>query len=421
MDLTDEANSMKSTSNRKVLIIEPCAYGHHGPYVRWMAAGLAERGFDVTLITLAETVTHPSMQEIEKISFGEGGGSLRLIGAVPHGALPSGEMGSVLSLVAREQAYWRLFRAWYKAYAGSARPDVVFLPYLDYCLYAIGVLGSPFGDCPWVGLAMRPSFHYRAMGIKAPRPALAGIKKALFFRVLRNRYLLRLLTIDESLAGYLGDTRKFSGKVAFFPEPAEFGELPAPDEAKRKLGITPERKLILLYGAVTARKGVIELLRALATPGFPSGIDVLVAGEVRESGIADLLSESWVRALQESGQLKFIDRFIEVAEEPVLFAAADIVWLGYRGHYNASGLLVQAASAGCPVLACKKGLLDWQTERHSLGRVVNPANSAEVAAAVDALLREQMRKQVNHGYADTWRPPSFSEAQDALAQALMAI
>ncbi len=348
-------NGMAPAPSPKVLIFEPHANGHHGPYLHWMAIGLAERGFEVTIVTLPETMAHPSMQALMKTASNAGVGSLHLVATAAPIALPSGAMEGAAGLIGRERTYWRLFRVWYKAHTDRVRPDVVFLPYMDYCLYMIGLRGSPFGSTPWVGLAMRPSFHYRSMGVLAPRPALAGVKKTLFSRTLHNRYLRRLFTIDEPLANYLVDTPRASGKVAFFPEPAEFGELPSRSEAKRKFGMVPERKVILLYGAVTARKGVVELLRAVAAPGFPPVVDVLLAGKVVEPGIQELLAESWVRTLCDAGRLKIIDRFIGSAEEPELFSAADIVWAGYRGHYNSSGILAQAASAGRPLLACEIG------------------------------------------------------------------
>lgn len=404
----------------KVLIFEPHANGHHGPYLHWMAVGLAERGFEVTIVTLTETMVHPCMLALAKAEPNAhyGGGALRVVATEAPIALPSGAMGGIISLATREWAYWRLFHGWYRAHAAHVRPDVVFLPCMDYCLYIIGLFGSPFDDCPWVSLAMRPSFQYRSMGILAPRPAFAGVKRALFFRVLHNQHLKQLLTIDEPLAHYLADISEVAGKVSFFPEPAELGDLPAPAEAKRMFGVASERKVILLFGAISGRKGVFELVRALASPRFPPMVDVLLAGKVQEPAIRELLAEAWVRTLYEAGRLKVIDRFIEPTEEPALFAAADIVWAGYRGHYNASGILVQAAKAGCPLLACEEGVIGWQTRRHGLGRTVNPTNPAEVCAAVAALLTEGAEKPADARSVSIWSPPSFSEAQDALAYAL---
>lgn len=402
-----------------VLILEPNVDGHHGPYLQWMAAGLVDRGFEVTVVTLPEALAHPALKALEKTALNDGMGSLRLVAGAVSSTLPSGPIGNMTALAIGQFAYWRLFRAWYRSHADHVRPDVIYLPYLDYCLYAIGLLGSPFGRCPWVGLTMRPSFHYHSLGVIAPRPAQAGFKRLLFLRALYNRHLRRLLTIDEPLASYLSHRWPLGSKATFFPEPGEFGMLPAQDEAKRSFGLAPDRKLILLYGGLTARKGVGELLRAMDTPGFPAMVDVLLAGRVADPLIQNILNESRITALRGQGRVKVIDRFIDSAEEPVLFAAADIVWVGYRGHYNASGVLVQAATAGRPVLACEEGVLGWQTRRHGLGRTVNPADIGAVVATIDALLREHpVDNPGSHRSSTGWYTPTFSEAQDALATAL---
>ena len=131
---------------------------------------------------IPESMEHPSFRALaesnEKMRIAPVSGS-------PNETSARGGLDSIV----REFTYWRFFRKCYKHISADSRPDVVFVPYLDYCLYAIGLLGSPFVNCPWVGLAMRPSFHYQATGVVAPKPALASIKKRLFFRLLRNRNL----------------------------------------------------------------------------------------------------------------------------------------------------------------------------------------------------------------------------------------
>lgn len=412
--------TMLSSRHMRALVFEPHSDGHHGPYLHWMVTGLVDRGFEVTIITLPETLVHPSMQTLTSTASTEGAGSLRLIGDATSITLPSGATGGAAGITAREYAYWRLFRAWYKAYAATLRSDVVYLPYLDYCLYAIGLLGSPFGDCPWVGLTMRPSFHYRSMGVEAPKPNFAWIKEILFFRMLRRRSLKCLLTIDEPLAAYIEAMPLNAEKVVFYPEPAELGELPEPSAARQKLSMSPSRKLVLLYGAIAARKGVVELLQALAEPGFPTAVDVILAGKVVEPAIQKMLNESWVCNLIGQGRIKVIDRYIDPSEESTLFAAADIVWVGYRGHYNSSGILAQAVNAGRPVLACKGGVLGWQTRRHGLGLTVNPTDKAAVATAIGALLVSLSEKAARSNQAKPWRPATFDAAQDMLAHVLSA-
>ncbi len=401
----------------KVLVFEPHATGHHGPYLEWMVSGLVERGFTVDVVTLPETAVHPSFQALARIAKSGVANPPRIIYCSPAGFSLSRTDGSA-GLIMRELRYWRLFDAWHRAVADILRPDVIFLPYLDYCLYAIGLLGSPFGKCPWIGLAMRPSFHYQEMGVMAPTPSLVAIKKALFFRLLKNRTMRRLLTIDEPLADYVESTAKVLSKIAFLPEPADLGVLPDTADAKRHLGFSPERKLVLLYGAISDRKGAVELLRALVAPGFPPNVDVLMAGDIASPRIRDILAEPWTLALRNQGRLKIMDRFIGTREESTVFAATDIVWLGYRGHYNGSGVLMQAATAGRPVLACQEGVLGWQTRRHGLGRTVNPTDIPGVIAAVVALLNESKQRIDKDSLTEGWQPASYSKAQDTLSHAL---
>lgn len=370
---------------KRVLVFEPKVSGHHGPYLEWMVQGLIGHGFTVTLVTLPESLMHPSMREIVQATETTSGQLLQVIQSIAVAPQRRRKDG-IVSLLMRELTYWRQFRGWYKAHVNTIHPDVVLLPYLDYCLYAIGLLGSPFGGCPWVGVSMRPSFHYQEMGVIAPKPSLAAIKKWLFLRVLNNKHLRCLLTIDEPLSEYLAKVNKFVGRYAFLPEPVGLGYLPDVEDAKRFLRVPQKRKLILVYGAITYRKGVVELLRAVADPSFPPLIDVLLAGKIA-SELDGLLAEPWVAALVSGGRLRILDRFFESNEEPHLFSAADIVWLGYKNHYTASGVLVQAARAGRPVLACAAGIIGWQTSRYSLGEVIEPKEIKSVMSGVYALLQ----------------------------------
>jgi len=359
--------------------------GHHGPYLEWMAKGLVARGFHLTIITSPESMRHPSAKNIAEIPPDVHDGQVRIISeATP--TFSSADRHGIGGLVVRELRYWLLVRRWYRTYVHRVRPDVVFLPGADYCLHALGLLGSAFGGSPWVGIAMRPSFHYRGTGVVAPRPSLINVKKALFHRVLKDPHLRCLLTLDEPLADYLTSINVPVCKYALLPQPTNLANLPDPVLAKRWIGVAEERKLILVYGAITQRKGIFELVRALLQDDFPRNVDIIAAGQL-STEVADALASHNLGAQIAAGRLRFLNRVIPEVEERTLFAAADIVWLGYTGHYASSGVLVQAASARRPIIACEQGVIGWQAKRHRLGEVVNPADSAMVIRAIRSLLR----------------------------------
>ena len=76
-------------------------------------------------------------------------------------------------------------------------------------------------------------------------------------------------------------------------------------------------------------------------------------------------------------------------EEYMVFKASDIAWLGYREHYTMSGVLAQAGSMGLPVIACKKGLIGWFTEKYELGVALNNLDEKGVIDAINRLLLDK--------------------------------
>jgi glycosyltransferase involved in cell wall biosynthesis len=366
------------SSPLNVLVIEPHMVGHHGTYLQWMVEALVEHGFKVTIMTQPVSLQHPSLLHIMKAH-----------PQVVEVVTPACSYRSNTdSLVQRELGFWRMFRNWYLQQSVRCQPDVVLLPYLDYCLYAIGLLGSPFGSTPWVGVAMRPSFHYHDMGIAAPYPSLARLKKALFFRLLKNKQLKSILTIDEPLSEYLSVKDVPNGKVVFLPEPYDVQVMPLSIDAKKKYEFDVNQKVILVYGAITSRKGVVSLLRAITDQSCPEFVSVLLAGKLADD-MHVMLGETWIRALRRSKRLTVLDRFIPAEEEPNVFSAADIVWLGYQGHYTGSGVLVQAAKFGRPVIGCEDGVIGWQTRRHKMGVVVRQKDIGSVVAGIRTLIDDE--------------------------------
>ena len=374
-----------SSSSSNVLLIEPHAQGHHGPYLQWMVEGLVEYGFTVIVATLIESTRHPSLLQI----------STTLSDVVDVVALERGNFDSnrnlqgLPKLVRDEVAYWWMFRKWYRQYASKSHLTAVFLPYLDYCLHVLGLLGSPFGRTPWAGVTMRPTFHHPAMGIPSPRPALWRFKRAIFLHLLKNKHLKQVLTIDESLVQYLQHRNPRNEKVTFLSQPSTLGHSPVSISSKprRRRKATSNRKTILLYGALSFRKGIKELLQAFSKPSFPNFVDVILAGKVTEE-IRPLLSDDGVKALQKNHRIILLDRFISEKEEQALFESADFVWLGYRGHHTCSGVLVQAACAGLPVIACEEGIIGWQTKHYNLGIVVQPTDIDAVIKGIQMLAND---------------------------------
>jgi glycosyltransferase involved in cell wall biosynthesis len=90
-------------------------------------------------------------------------------------------------------------------------------------------------------------------------------------------------------------------------------------------------------------------------------------------------------ALLEQSRLHILGGWADERNERMAFAAADIAWLGYTGHWQSSGVMVQAAHMGLPLIASDEGVIGWSTKRHGNGLAVPVRRTAAVVEALQRL------------------------------------
>lgn len=364
---------------KNLLIIEPHMNGHHGVYLRWIVRGALERDCRVLIGTFEDSLRHPIFEAIvEKC---QGTPEVITLPTLSTDYMSNTGTGGLLR---RELAYRKLFKQLYHKMLQRAWPDFVFLPFLDYCTYAIALIGSPFGRTPWGGIVMRPVFHYKEMGLIGPNSCLLRPKEILFLRMLKQKENRALFTIDPSFDRYIKNKGSAGAeKLHYLPNPTEIEGDMTKQEARRALDIPENAVVVLVYGAISLRKGVDVLLTAALE--FSSEVHILFAGR-QDPEVDCLLQSSMAKHLLISGRLHQMNKFLTDEEEYMAFKASDVAWLGYRNHYTMSGVLVQAGRLGLPVIACKEGLLGWLTQKHKLGVVVDTLDEKVVAEAINRLV-----------------------------------
>lgn len=382
--------------------------------MRWIASGLAGRGWSVRIATLARSLDADAILQLQRECPGV---------EVCAFDNPFGEHQpsySVLGIASNEWRAWRLMREFFLQSSKSSVSDVVLVPYLDYCSHVVALLGSPFKRTPWVGIAMRPTFHYATMGIDAP-PTRLGIVRTLLFRLLlRTRSLRRCLTIDEPLAMYANVKWPAStGKLRYLADPVQAMKLEPRAEARRKLGIPTDAKLVLAYGWITGRKGIGCLIDALVCSATSATTHALIVGKLDDI-VRETLRSPQALTLIRQQRLHVFDGWADEPTEAAAFSAADVVWLGYEGHWQSSGVLIQACQAGLPVIACDKGIIGWFTRKHKIGLAVAVRDPHAVATAINDLVHEQVTelKMRTAGWTDLAERHSIKAALNTIESAL---
>jgi hypothetical protein len=338
------------------LLIAPWFDGHHYPYLEHLVEGALARGYRAvvgigddeqglrTRAALADRVRHDGVELVSA--------------PVPP---PARGFPRMLGMARDELRRLGFLEALFEEARKRGPVDHVFLPYMDWTLFAIALARAPFKGTRYSGITMRQRFHLRASGVTVATDRLNAVKAWLFRRLLRDPALDTIFTNDETLPEYFAPTR-FAGKVVHFADPSDpRPEMPR-DAARRRLGIAPDACVVLVYGYLDARKGIRDLLAWIAGSDA-SSTTVLLAGR-QAPEVRTLLELPDARRLAEQGRLRTIDAFVPEDDEPLYFGAADLVWLAYERFEMMSGVLVKAAQYRRTVVFREYGLVAHYARRH---------------------------------------------------------
>jgi hypothetical protein len=363
---------MEQSNRKRVLILDINPNGHHPTYVRWLLESPLSRSADMILASRAEMFEHPELKAC----------STKF---TPHIISVDSSLEKRLSdftTVGLLRMSWTIGKAYRRAFAQLSKIapiDFVIVPFVDDCLLGLAAIKVPFAGVPWMAITMRTMFHFAQMGVLAPIQRFAMVRRFLFNRILRQPSMVSMLSIDPTLVAF---AEKYPGagtrKISYLPDPATHYPVLLPrSEAKQQLGIPADTRLVLLYGEIAVRKGVLSLLEGAADPACPSCVHVLLAGRCRDRRIIDE-SETYQR-LRGAARVHIIDGYLNADQERQVLSAADCVWAGYTGFYGMSGIMVLSGRHSLPVLASKEGLIGYFAARHGIGILVEPNRQSVIA------------------------------------------
>ncbi len=162
----------------------------------------------------------------------------------------------------------------------------------------------------------------------------------------------------------------------------------------RRFALPPQRALALLFGTLTAYKGVDVLVEAMAHVPAAKRPLALIAGMPS----ANVNPQGWrarARRLELEPWLRWDERYVPTPEIAWYFRRADIVVLPYRAA-SQSGVAHLALTFGKPLIVTATGGLPELIDGNGL--VVEPGDAAALAEALerlgaDARLRRKMGRR----------------------------
>jgi glycosyltransferase involved in cell wall biosynthesis len=184
----------------------------------------------------------------------------------------------------------------------------------------------------------------------------------------------------------MNDLRQFEptkpAKEVTHPLYDNFGDPVSKEEARKKLGIDTNEKIILFFGFIRKYKGLdiaYEAMKLLQpTPGSATVPKLLVAGEFYE----DVKPfQEQIKRLGIEDRLILRTDFIPDSEVKYYFCAADMVVQPYR-NATQSGVTPLAYHFEKPMVVTNAGNLPVMVPHEKVGLVCEPEDPAALAAAI---------------------------------------
>jgi glycosyltransferase involved in cell wall biosynthesis len=256
-----------------------------------------------------------------------------------------------------------------------------------------------------------------AEGPGAPGAWKPALRAQMLRRILRSRRVGVVHTVvpepmtDAIVAGY-------GPKLVRAPDGASPPERETEPQDLPQAWLARETRC-LLFGSLSARKGLFQLLEALdlMDPSIVAKAGVLVCGRFEDGSREAFTAQARAQSARRPEILvETVDRFVADEELWWLLGRADLVLAPYQRHVGSSGVLRWAAAADRPVLAQDLGVVGAETRAWGLGLAVDTTDPARIA---EALRRFIVGDPAARG--DAVRRRAFAEAhsEEAFSNAVL--
>ncbi len=356
--------------SQNIIIIEPSYTGHHfALYLRLITKAFDEH-FNIFLVTTPNAINHPSYKIVERET--KARIKVYLIDEVEETAKKNS-----ISLLINQVKILFQFRKAVKKIIKNYEIHHIYINNLDHCDKVLPFYLNPFFGIFYSGLLMSPKFHRFQCNI-GNKSRSDSTFKFLFKKLIKQKFIKNIFVIDEIFFSYVNSINLSNTKVKFIYEPTiEKNEFLGKIESRKKLKINFDKFYILVFGGITKRKGVIELVNALNLSKIENHC-ILIAGSIDEE-IEIFLKSKISLDLIKKDKLKIYPGFKSESEQDMFFEACDLVWVGYvEGFSSSSGVFFQAGQYKKPVLANNFGLISYLVKKYNNGLVCNVNDSSEI-------------------------------------------
>ncbi len=364
---------------KTVAVFEANLGGHYLQYAKLAIKALVDSGYKVIFITLESSFKSSIFKDV----FEKPQPQLEII---PIDAKIVYSKNSYLNKLYKTRAYLKEIKKVLNAFPEC---EFLFLPFLNHFSHYLVLSFNAIGGLPYGGILLHNFFHMETDST-IKNVTKEKLKKLVLLSLLKREKCKFIGITDPTLLDYLQKKRiKNKPKLHLLNEPgiidSQFENDDETNSGIRKnfrssMGINDNDMVILVYGVISGRKGVANLINALVEKEIEN-VKILSAGVI-EPDVKNLLNSEKINAFIKENKIIILDKYLSRNEESKLFSAADVVWVGYLDFYSMSGVLFQASIMQKPIIACRKGLIGWHTEKYDLGFIIDPEDKDQIISVI---------------------------------------
>ncbi|MCX8056690.1 MAG: glycosyltransferase [Ignavibacteria bacterium] len=194
-----------------------------------------------------------------------------------------------------------------------------------------------------------------------------------------DKFLVLSDVVEKGIRSMYPDKKVFRSTLPIY-DCYGFDSKLSKSDARKKLGIGDEKKVLLFFGYIRAYKGLMNLIEAMPILlEKDENYFLLIVGEFYES------KEKYfdrIKELEISKNVLVIDEFVPNEEVGIYYSAADVVVLPYNSATQ-SGILNIAYGFKKPVVVTNVGGLPELVEDGKTGFIVEPRNPKALAEGIE--------------------------------------
>ncbi len=363
----------------KIMLFDLSLGGHHPGYI----LHLIQYWLKHNIPGVMEIVVLPQfMEQHSDVVAAAVADTQQRVRFVPITATEAASLSNRSTLLSRKKLGFQEWNLLCK-YAASLGASHALLMYFD--TYQLPSLLGKRPPCGVSGIYFRPRFHYAKFDCQNPwmqQRWQQWREKFFLSLVLRNSQWRNLFCLDPLVVPEINNFQTASTPL-YLPDPVKiYHDRAVPSKQLREnLGIEPQRRVFLLFGALHRRKGIYKLLDAIKL--LPANVCqeccFLLVGPIAQ-GDSEPVQQK-IEQLRESLPVQIVthNQFIHEREVQSYFQIADVILAPYQRHVGMSAILVRAAAAGKAVLASDYGLMGEITRSHHLGITVDTEVTEQIA------------------------------------------